>query len=314
LNFLRYYAPSSGAFKEKLAQFETGDFVERHTTRLIAPVVRHLHGGLRIVCCVLALALTGCAGVGYSPGGGDDAERINNALVIDDVNFVRGAIQAGAIKPDQRVSAPGYPDGAPLLAIAARAAALEVMRFLISVGVDLNARTPVGETPLMLAAFFFDESRQGTGQAFERHEKAVRLLVASGADLENLPYHYTPLAYAAYQGNDRVVRFLIERGAKVNADARDGGTYVNTPLMMAAIQGHEAISRALLRAGADADVRVYGGLTAAELAAKHNHAGLSQVLRCAQRQYGSGGGGAQCRQILGYDPAERQGGGERVSR
>ena len=265
-------------------------------------------------CCVLTLTLTGCAGVGYSPGGGDDTDRINNALATDDVNFVRGAIQAKAIHPNQRVATPGYPDGAPILAIAARAASLEVMRFLISVGVDLNARTPVGETPLMLAAFFFDEARQGTGQAFERHEQAVRLLVGSGADLENLPYHYTPLAYAAYQGNDRVVRFLIERGAKVDADAANGGTYINTPLMMAAIQGHEAIARSLLRAGADADIRVYGGHTAAEFAAKYNHGGLSQVLRCAQRQYGTGPVGAQCRQLLGYDPAERQGGVERVSR
>jgi hypothetical protein len=271
--------------------------------------------GGSIVCCLIALALTGCAGVGHSPGGSGDAERINNALATDDVHFVRGAIQSGTIKPDQRVSTPGYPDGAPLIAIAARAASLEVLRFLISVGVDLNARTPVGETPLMLASFFFDEARQGTGQAFERHEQAVRLLVGSGADLENLPYHYTPLAYAAYQGNDRVVRFLIERGAKVDADARDGGTYVNTPLMMAAIQGHEAIARWLLRAGANADVRVYGGHTAAELATKYNHAGLSQVLRCAQRQYGIGALGTQCRQILGYDPAEKHGGGvERVSR
>ena len=176
------------------------------------------------------------------------------------------------LTPNQRVPSAGYPDGAPLIAIAARAASLEVMRFLISAGADLNARTPVNETPLMLAAFFFDESQQSSGRAFERHERAVRLLVESGADLEN-PYHYTPLAYAAYQGNERVVRYLIERGARVNIDARNGGTYVNTPLMMAAIQGNENIARALLRAGADADIRVRGGHTAAEFAAKYRHAG-----------------------------------------
>jgi ankyrin repeat protein len=262
--------------------------------------------------CVMMLALTGCATVGG--GGAEDAERINNAVTTDDVGFVRGAIQAGALKPDQRVSTPGYPDGAPLIAIAARAAALEIIRFLVAAGADVNARTPVGETPLMLASFFFDETQAAIGRAFDRHEQAVRLLVSSGADLDNLPHHYTPLAYAAYQGNDRIVRFLIERGAKVNAGAAGGGTYVNTPLMMAAIQGHENVARLLLRSGADADVRIFGGHTAAELAAKYNHNGLAQLLQCAQRQYGVGATGPHCRQLLGYDPRERQSATDSVSR
>lgn len=254
---------------------------------------------LASIASVLALALSGCAGVGYAPGAGGDMDRLNSAIATDDVHFVRGAVETGVISPNQRIAAEGYSMGAPILAIAARAAALEVMRFLIAAGADLNARTAPGETPLMLAAFFFDESQQAIGRAFARHEQAVRLLVSAGASLENLPNHYTPLSYAAYQGNERVVRFLLERGARVDADANGGGTYVNTPLMMAAIQGHEAIVRTLLRAGANADVRVYGGHTAAEFAVKYNHAGLAQLLQCAQRQYGTGGFGPQCRQILG---------------
>lgn len=251
---------------------------------------------------IIALAVSGCASVGYSPG---DADGLNNAIATDDVRTVRGAIESGTVKLNQRIPTGAYPDGAPLIAIAARAAALDILRYLISAGADVNARTPVEETPLMLAAFFFEESQHGAGRSYERHERAVRLLVSAGADLENYPYHYTPLAYAAYQGNDRIVRFLIERGARVNADAQNGGTYINTPLMMAAIQGHEAIVRVLLRAGADADIRVYGGHTAAEFAAKYNHRALSQLLLCAQRDYGVGAFGPQCRALLGYDPRER---------
>ena len=142
----------------------------------------------------------------------------------------------------------------------------------------------------------------------------AQLLVSSGADLENLPYHYTPLAYAAYRGNERVVRFLIDRGARVNADARDGGTYVNTPLMMAAIQGHERIARSLLQAGADADVRVYGGHTAAEFAAKYNHKSLANLLLCAQREYGVASSGPHCRELLGYDPRDGRSASGRASR
>jgi hypothetical protein len=249
-----------------------------------------------LVCAFVAAAVSGCAGTGFTSGS-PDADRLANAIVADDAYTVRSAIESGAVNPNQRIPAEAYPDGAPLIAIAARAASVRVLELLIAARADLNARTPVNETPLMLASFFFDET-QGAPK-FERHERAVRLLVDAGADLENYPYHYTPLAYAAYQGNERVARFLLQRGARVNADARGGGTYVNTPLMMAAIQGHENIVRLLLSAGADADVRVYGGHTATELAAKYQHPALAQLLACAQRQYGVGVYGPQCRQLLG---------------
>ena len=250
----------------------------------------------RVLPALIALlALAGCAGTG--PGAGGDADRLNNAIASDDVQFVRGAIEARVVHPDERIVTDGYSDGAPILAIAARAAALDVMRYLIAAGADLNARTPPGETPLMLAAYFFEES--GLSRSTSRHEQAVRLLVAAGADIENLPHHYTPLAYAAYQGNERVVRFLLERGANVDSGAYGGGSYVNTPLMMAAIQGHERVVRVLLGAGANADIRVYGGHTAAEFAGKYNHSALAELLMCAQRQYGSAAFGPQCRQLLG---------------
>jgi ankyrin repeat protein len=258
---------------------------------------RHTVRALVYLCCALLLTLTGCANVSYAPGQGPDADSLNNALTSDDVHTIRSAIESRAVTPNERIPTAGYSAGAPLLAIAARAASLEVMRYLISAGADVNARTPVGETPLMLAAFFNDPAEQATGRSEERHEKAVRLLVSAGADLENLPNHYTPLAYASYQGKQRVVHFLIERGARVNGDARDGMTYVNTPLMMAAIQGHEPIVRVLLRAGADANVRVAGGHTAAEFAAKYNHGRLAQLLFCAQRDNGSTA--SQCGQVLG---------------
>ena len=254
---------------------------------------------------LLAAALTGCGSMSsFTPGTAVDTTRLNNAIESDDAGYVRGAVQAGVLNPNQRVPAAAWPDGAPLVAIAARAGSLEVLRYLISAGANVNSRTPVNETPLMLAAFFYEPSLQGTPRAFERHEKAVRMLVEAGAQLEN-PHFYTPLSYAAYQGNERVMRYLIERGARVNIDAQNGLTYVNTPLMMAAIQGNENVTRLLLRAGADADIRVRGGHTAAEFAAKYRHAALARLLQCAQRQAAYSLSG-ECRALLGYDP-RRQG-------
>ncbi|MBI3938144.1 MAG: ankyrin repeat domain-containing protein [Betaproteobacteria bacterium] len=233
-------------------------------------------------CVLLLLLLTGCASV--QPGfRALDVDRLHNAIVVDDVDYVQAVIGSRAASPNQRIPAPGYMEGTPLLTIAARSASLSVLRYLIAAGANVNARTPANETALMLASFFPDDDDGRNPPSYERHERAVRLLVEAGADLENDPVNYTPLSYAAYQGHEWVVRFLLERGARVDADAQDSITYINTPLMMAAMQGHERAALRLLRARANARIRVKDGLTAAELAAKYNHERLARALVCAER-------------------------------
>lgn len=221
--------------------------------------------------------LAGCA---QMPGGSADTERLGNAIAIDDIGYLQEAVRSGKISVNQRIPTPGYPEGAPLITIAARYGSLKAARYLISAGANINARTPVGETALMLASYFSGDSRNS--DASGAHESVVRVLVEAGANLENEPHNYTPLAYAAYQGHERIVRYLIERGARVNGDAEDGVVYVNTPLMMAAIQGHAATAMWLLQAGADPRVRIHLGSTATELAQKNNHRNMVFTLRCAE--------------------------------
>ena len=98
----------------------------------------------------------------------------------------------------------------------------------------------------MLAAYFAQNNADRTALLHARHDQALRVLVDAGAHLEN----DAPAAY--------------------------------TLLMRAAMQGHQNVVRLLLRAGADAGVRVAGGMTAAELAQKHNQSGLLPMLRCAE--------------------------------
>src|SRR6185295_16971307 len=150
---------------------------------------------------LLASIMAGC---GTMPGSGPtalDPMRMVNAIATDDVRYVRGAVESKSVSVNQLVPAPAYMEGTPLITIAARAGALEVLQYLIKAGADVNAKTPAGETSVMLAAYF------GTGedgkQSYARHDSAVRILVAAGADVENDPNAYTPLAYAAYKGRDQ---------------------------------------------------------------------------------------------------------------
>jgi hypothetical protein len=235
------------------------------------------------VLTVAWLLLSLVAGCAQLPGGKADTEGLRNAIAIDDVGYLQEAVRSGKVGVNQLIPAPGYLEGTPLITIAARYGSVNALRYLISAGANINARTPAGETAVMLASYFASDDGERSAASGERYERAVRMLVEAGASLENEPHNYTPLAYAAYQGDDRIVRYLIERGARVNGDAQDGVIYVNTPLMMAAIQGHMDTALWLLRAGADVRVRVHLGNTAAEFAQKYNHQKLTGALRCAEQ-------------------------------
>jgi len=234
---------------------------------------------VRVLCgLAVAMFISGCSGLGGEYRTGIDAESLLNAIEQDDVSALQAAVNRGAININQVIVVPVYSDGAPLIALAARAGSIQVLRYLVGAGANLNARTPVHETPLMLAAYFYDDGQSAT----DRYDAAVRLLVEAGASLENEPGNYTPLAYAAYNDRQRALRYLIERGARVDADARDRQVYINTPLMMAAMQGHREAVQLLLRAGADPLVRVYRGSTAREFAQKNRHTHVEPLLACAE--------------------------------
>jgi hypothetical protein len=229
---------------------------------------------------MLALVLSvlgGCANL-PAPGTRLDVEALHNAIVADEADYVRAAVEARWVDVNSRIPAPVYMEGTPLITIAARAGSVKVVRYLIVSGANLNALTPAYETALMLATYFPSDAVEISSQ----HEEVARMLVEAGAMVDNHPHNYTPLAYAAYQGRDRMIQFLIRRGAKVDIGANPGYVYVNTPLMMAAMQGHTSSAVLLLRAGADARVRVVNGHTAAELAAKYNGRNLVPLLKCAE--------------------------------
>lgn len=228
--------------------------------------------------CVTMLAV-GCASV---PSGPVDRQQLSHTIALDDVNRLRALVEAKAISVNDVIPGIGY-TATPMITVAARHGSVNVMRYLVSAKADLNARTPDRDTPLMLASLFGREELEHNSAAYQRYDLVVRTLVEAGASVDHAELNaYTPLAYAAYAGRENTVRYLLERGAKANANAQGRVSYVNTPLMMAAMQGHRNAALHLLRAGADATVRVQNGMTALELAQKNKQTHLEKVLRCAE--------------------------------
>lgn len=88
--------------------------------------------------------------------------------------------------------------------------------------------------------------------------------------------HWTPLTYAASEGHEPVVKWLLDNGAH-----SDGGygSYRGTPLFAAAENGHHSIVKILLGLGVDVENRPYArGSQALHAASKNGHLNIAQAL------------------------------------
>ena len=156
------------------------------------------------------------------------------------------------------VNAPVAHDGSSLLHHAAWLGGPQVIRALLELGADPNARTNDGWTPLHAAA-----------QSNEYPDEVVAVLVAAGAD-SNARTHrgITPLHVAArYNERPEMVVALVAAGAESTIRDDDGWT----PLHGAARSGAQPSLVALLVAvGADVNARDRNGATPLHVAAEHN--------------------------------------------
>ncbi len=120
-------------------------------------------------------------------------------------------------------------------------------------------------------------------------EKNVKLLLEKGAKIDAVDwYGRTALVYAAESGHEEIVRLLLERGAEI--DAVDGGGW--TALMYAARDGREKVVRLLLERGAEIDAVDGGGWTALIRAARDGREKIVRLLleRGAKIDAVNGGG------------------------
>jgi ankyrin repeat protein len=133
--------------------------------------------------------------------------------------MVEKLLKAGA-NPNATLST-----GETALMIAAHTGNVDAVKSLLAHGADVNAKeTRRGQTALMWA---------------EKHADVVRLLIEHGADIHvRSTGGFTPLLFAAQQGNLDSARILLAAGANVNEATPEDGS----ALVVASASGHEALS------------------------------------------------------------------------
>jgi len=150
--------------------------------------------------------------------------------------------------------------GALSLAEAAGIDDADRVRALVADGVDVDARTADGFTPLQLAAFFGAPS-------------SADVLIGAGADVDAVAENamrIQPLHAATAGRHGEIATRLIRAGANVNTAQRHGWT----PLHTAAHHGDAALVAELLAAGADTGARNDDGRTPADIAAEAGFPGI----------------------------------------
>jgi len=153
-------------------------------------------------------------------------------------------------------------DGSPLVN-AALYGKIEVVKFLISKGANVNAKSNGGRTPLHAAV--------GAGVLSVSDVNivaVVKLLVSNGADVNAKDNKgETPLGDVVVFGTSEVIKLLISNGANVNAKYNDG----SAPIHKAARSGKIENVRLLVSKGADVNAKDNKGLTPLYNAVIGNH-------------------------------------------
>lgn len=118
------------------------------------------------------------------------------------------------------------------LMVAAGGGNIEVVKYLVEHGANINQMSSEGSTAIMPAIL--------KGQT-----DVIRYLISKKADTNyktTAGYRFSPLQLACQLGHTDIVRSLIDAGADVNSKAGDG----STPLISAAFKGHLDVVQMLL--------------------------------------------------------------------
>ena len=148
-------------------------------------------------------------------------------------------------------------------AAAGNGANVEVLKYLVSRGADVNAKSDGGASPLHWAA------------THNTNVEVLKYLVSQGADIGvKTEDGISPLHSAAYNSNVEIMKYLASQGADINAKTKEGWT----PLHEAAgWQSNIEGLKCLVSQGANVNAKLDDGRTPLHQAAERNS--NSDVLR-----------------------------------
>src|SRR5665647_1709331 len=186
------------------------------------------------------------------------AESYDDLLTAIKLNDIPAAEALFAKGMDVNTTDPG---ANTLLMLAVRENYMDLVKRLLDRQPKLGARNRYGETALMFAA--------------KSNLEMVKLLVERGAAINQTGWN--PLIYAAWQGKTDVVKYLLEKGADIDALSPNG----ISALMMAARGGHFDTVKLLLWEVADPNIRSESGITALAWALKAGNTEIAELLKQA---------------------------------
>uniref|UniRef100_A0A8U8CD64 Ankyrin-1 n=1 Tax=Geospiza parvula TaxID=87175 RepID=A0A8U8CD64_GEOPR len=183
------------------------------------------------------------------------------------------------------------------LHIAAKQNQMEVASSLLQYGASANAESMQGVTPLHLAAqeghadmvalLFSKQANGNLGNKVSCTRASCQAGVCQAGDPRDkqcegtqrpdlvFQMGYTPLHVASHYGNIKLVKFLLQHQADVNAKTKLG----YTPLHQAAQQGHTDVVTLLLKHGASPNEISTNGTTPLAIAKRLGYISVTDVLK-----------------------------------
>lgn len=169
--------------------------------------------------------------------------------------------EGAALNPDMKQSS-----SAPLHQ-ACKANDVEIARFLLEVGADVDALNCYKTTPLMYCVKYGSPD-------------LVSLILTYNPDLSITSFiHTAAIHWAVWPNHEQNMELLLQAGADPNQIMGDG----STPLHCAAGGGFTEMVRLLLDFGADPRIRNQDFMTAAKVAEEEGQGEMAEVLRVAER-------------------------------